>query len=155
MPTYYNNTDICYKYNNLFVSTTTEILTKVHSAQVSDVGVIFFEDCRHMFHITCVTKLYGLETIKCPSCDSGDSYVDCQSYDEQINIFLLLFLLLLVVITLVTIIMLLTMIIITMMVVTMMRITMMTITMMLSKLMTIKMYVVYVKINFIIHLLKI
>ena len=85
MPTYDNNTDRFYICSNSFVSTATEMLTKFHSTQVTDIGVIYVENCRHIFHITCVTKWYGLETIKCPRRDSGDSYVDCKSYDEQIN----------------------------------------------------------------------
>ena len=83
MSTYNNNTDRYYICNNSFVSTTTEILTKVYITQVIDVGVIYFEDRRNMFHIRCVTKQYGLETIEYPRCDS---YVYCQSYNEHTDI---------------------------------------------------------------------
>ena len=53
---------------------------------MTDVGVIYFNQCRHMFHHECITKFCGvMDSNKHPRCNSVDSYVDCQSYDEQNN----------------------------------------------------------------------
>ena len=86
-PTYYSNTDSCPIFNNYFVSTTTGILSVVYDTKVIDVSVTYFEECRHMFHTICVTRFFhDLESTKCPRCDSVVSFLDCQSYNEQINI---------------------------------------------------------------------
>ena len=86
-PTYYNKTDKCHICNNKFISTTTDIFPKELGIEVTDVGVIYFDKCRHMFHNVCVTKFgCAKDKNKCPRCDSVGSHVDCQSYDEQINL---------------------------------------------------------------------
>ena len=62
------------------------MLTELHGIEVTNIGVIYFEECRHMFHTVCVTKCCGgWESIKCPRCDSVGLFLDCQSYKEQID----------------------------------------------------------------------
>ena len=40
-----------------------------------------------MFHHECITKFCGVQdSNKCSRCNSVGLYVDCQSYDEQINV---------------------------------------------------------------------
>ena len=85
-PMYYYNTDRCPICNDQFIRTPTDILTEVYDIEVLDDGVIYFEECRHMLHIVYVTRFCdSLESIECPCCDSVDSYLDCQSYNEQVN----------------------------------------------------------------------
>ena len=86
-PTYYSNTDSCDICNNYFVNITTEMLTEVHDTEVTDVGVIYFEKYRHMFHTVCVTICCdNLESIKCPCCDSVGLFLNFQTYNKQIDI---------------------------------------------------------------------
>ena len=71
MSIYYSNTDRCPIYNNVFVSTTTEILSIVHDTDVTDVVVIYLEECRYMFHTMYITIFCcDLESIKYPRVDS-------------------------------------------------------------------------------------
>ena len=66
--------------------TTTEILSTVHDTEVIDIGLIYLEECRYMFHTMRVKIFcYGLEILKCPRCDSMDSFIDRQYFNEYIN----------------------------------------------------------------------